>query len=202
MTTTTIAQIHTFPNGTPIEAVEGKLVAVYEYRPQPNGKFGPTTVQNAELADVAGNRLRLSVWGHPDLSVLKGDNLILQASKGKGVEVKHGSYNKANGETVKTVELTVGKAGTFQRVGGPSQPNVGVSSPTTAPDTQNQQKSANDQKRGIYGATVGMAINVAVDLMKHDGDVATGAEDFEIRLQSAASKIIRVAQKLEAGELL
>ncbi len=116
----TIPEIKNFPAGAVIEAVQGKISAVYERR-NINGQHGPTTVQNAELQDGAGNKIKLSVWDHPDLTELKGKEYVLHSSqagaKRVGVSVKHGSYTPKNSDIAqKTIELTVNKKGVFQYI--------------------------------------------------------------------------------------
>src|SRR4051794_2687484 len=88
--------IKTWPNDAVIEAVRGKLSKVYEHKTI-QGKDGPNTVQNAELVNAGSEKLRLVVWGHPDLKTIEGKEVVLHSSRmgnGKvgGVKVKIGSY--------------------------------------------------------------------------------------------------------------
>lgn len=199
---TPISQIKTYPNKAPVDAVQAKIVAVYEYRSMPS-KFGPgnTTCQNIEIQDVVGNKIRVSVWDHPDMTEHKGKEYVFHAGHGgKGLEVRHGSYQK-NGETVATVELSMSKAGRMQfvEVYRQSNPTAAVSEPAKAPIPAQQGQGipspAPVRPARINGEKVGMALNNAVRLM-----VAADMEYSRAALKKVAEEIIEVSNELENPE--
>lgn len=202
---TTIPQILTWPDQAVVDATQVVVSGVYD-RKERSGAHGPYTVQNAEVSDVAGNKMRISVWNHPDISSLKGKEVILHSNqrKGKlaGVKVKHGSYKNKNSEEVKTVELEVSKDGTFQYV-EVYKANNGDSSPSTAPTPSAATQTSPAPSSGstghqnrIHGASVGMAINQACTYLIHHGEELNPKEVFRI-----ASGLVKVAQHMEDGHL-
>lgn len=197
----TIAQIRTYPNKAPVEAFQAKIVAVYEHRKMPS-KFGPgdTSAQNIELADIAGNKIRATVWEHPDLAEHKDKEYVFHAGRnGKGIEVRHGSYkNKTTGAEVKTVELSISKAGQLQfvEVYRSQNPNAGVpeaaSAPVVASPGAGSPQAHKSTPVPIHGAKVGMAINCATQFM-----VAADVEYSRVGLKRIAQEIIEVSNELE-----
>lgn len=201
----TIKELKTWPSEATVEAVQVKVARTFEYRTV-NTANGQKTVQAAELVDGAGEKIRISAWEHPDLKALEGKEVVLHSNKsgnGKfgGVVVKHGSYTNKSGVSVATIELSVSKLGTFQLVevfkanggSGATQPSTQASEPVKS---QGNGVSGAPTAQYVHGATVGMAINQACQNLTHLGNDLT--EDDVWRL---ASRLIRVAQKLEAGNL-
>jgi len=213
-----ITEILNFPDGTPVDAVQGKISAVYPARTVTNPK-GSSTVQNAELSDIAGNKIKLTVWDHPDLTPLKDNEYVLHNTGDKrypGIKVKHGSYvaskdgrNHKVGDTVKTIELNVNKHGCFQHIEVYNQskpagatPAAPASKPVAAepgPDVPHPYPQA-VKAQGIHGATVGMAVKAALDILAHNGEPIT-IDSIRGTAYEVASEIIRLSQKLEAGRL-
>lgn len=207
----TIMAVLGFPNGTPVDSIEGRITTVYDQK-KINGQGGPTTVQTAVLEDMGGNKIRVSVFGHSDLSPNKGfDVVIFSGRDGKGVKVKHGSYVNKAGVEMKTVELEVGRSGQFQKVevwkamnnpqGGP-QAGQGVSSPQSDVKTpgnglETPQKAPPAQV--VRGDKVGMAIKASVDLVVH-GVVKIEEDGLEATLHSVAAMLIKVSNELEQGK--
>jgi len=206
-----IPQVQNYPDQTPIDAIQITVSGVYERRTDV-GQY-KTSVQNADGVDVAGNKIRLDVWGHPDLTPLKGKEIVLHSVNGKGVKVKHSSYfSKKENKEVKQVGLEVSKAGQFQVVevyhqqAGSEMPVKAVSSPSEAIQTrgdtnlpvqaQNPVKGQERANPGIFGATVGMSLNNAVHAL-----TAVGQPLDEDNVWKLASKLIRVSQRLERGDL-
>lgn len=89
--------------------------------------------------------------------------------------------------------LVVGDRATFKAIGGapPAQPT-----PVAEEPRKSEGKAVSGPSR-VEGVTVGMAINKAVDiLIECPGGKITAEELWE-----TASMIIRIAQKLQSGEL-
>ncbi len=187
-----ISQIQTFPHKTPIDAVQGKLVGVYEYKPF-TGKYDPTTIQSAELQDIAGSKIRIEVWGHTDLTELKGKDVVISANKPGAITVKHNSYTK-EGKEIKSVGLSVTKAAVFQLV------HIQASNPESKPANEagksQGEAPAMPSKPFINGATIGMAINQACANLTHMGMALDPDKVWKI-----ASGLVRVAQKMDQGDL-
>lgn len=223
----TIPECTNLPNGTPVDAVQGRL-KVFERRPV-NGKYGPTTVQKASLSDVADNRIRLEVWGHPDLIPMDGMEVVVFAGGkgGKGLSIKHGSYKKADtGEVintiVNTIELNVSKLGQFQTVEiyrstvapstvGPIAAIPANPSHSAAPAGSGQlqtvqiplkgQETAPPGKVAIRGDAVGMAINNAVNIIVALAEQGQVPGDLMKDIGQKASDIIRLSNWLQQGNL-
>jgi hypothetical protein len=207
----TIVQILGYPDGTPIDAVQGKITWVDPLRTTDKG-----TVQNVTLSDVGGNKIRATVWDHADLSDLKDKEYVLHAPKNNprfpAIKVVHGSYvarkdtkNHKAGDTVKTVELSVNKNGVFQFIevfkasAKPSaQSEAEVSSPARAVSSHpaGVSGSVGVPTSSIHGATVGMAINQACTYL-----IQSGQELDPKKVHEIASKLVRVAQHMEKGNL-
>lgn len=209
-----------FPDQTPVDAVQGVVAFVYE-RNVRKTQYGEKPVQSCTLKDIAGNSIRVTCWEHPDLLPLKGKEVVLHSTNGKGVKVKHGSYvvkkdGPDKGTTKKTVELDVGKAGCFQTIevynqitGGNAAPQSPANAPSAAleaksPPTpshhtpQASEPVKTDSRAGspIFGATVGMAINQACSYL-----IAKEDNLDPQRVWIIASDIIRIAKRLESGDL-
>lgn len=212
-----IASILNFPDGTPIDAVQGRITAVYPSKTFA-GRNGPATVQNAELSDIAGNKIKLVVWEHPDLGPLKDKEFVLHNTSQKkaypGLQIQIGSFvakkdgksHKA-GDTVKTFELKVTKEGCFQHIEVYNQ-NKPAGSPAATPPAATErapearsggQVGGSAQTGYINGASVGMAVNNAVKIICDiEGYVP---ETFAKQLFTIASDIIRVSRHMENGNL-
>lgn len=194
----TITDIQKWPDGAVVEAVTGRVAKSYDYK-NITTKYGEKTVQNAEFQDAGGNKIRLTVWEHPDLKALEGKEVVLHSSRGrdgkpKGVSVKLGSYKDKP-----TFELSVGKDGQFQivEVYAQQNPNVAV----VPPGAPNAVKSDSSQCCGassktIHGATVGAAINNAC------ANLTARGEDLDPKkVYVIASELVKVALHMESGNL-
>ncbi len=207
-----ILDILNYPDGTPIDAVQGRITAVYPSKTIA-GRNGPVTVQNAELSDVGGNKIKLVVWDHPDLAPLKDKEYVLHNTSSKkaypGIQVKIGSYvaNKAGknhqvGDTVKTFELKVSKEGCFQHIEVFNQsksPDKASAEPASRPAAAQTGGQVGGSSQGGYinGASVGMAVNNAIQVLMHNGPIDPAT--FKTRIWNIASEILEVSQKLERG---
>lgn len=207
-----IETVKSWPSDAVVEAIQGKVVKVYDYRTGV-GKEGKGTVQNAEFQDGKGDKIKVSVWDHPDLTPLEGKEIVLHSSRGGnnkfgGVAVKHGSYvakkdglNHKTGDRVATIELSVSRLGQFHTVElyGQNNSNSGVSSPTPAPDPQPASNGLKTQGNGlkpIHGASVGMGINQACTYLISKGEELDPKKVYQI-----ASGLVKVAQHMESGHL-
>ncbi len=201
---TNIVDITNMKDGTVIDSIQVKVAAVYE-RKTGTGRDGNGSVQNCELQDSAGNSVRAGVWDHPDLTPLKGQEVILHSSTGKrgfgGVSVKFSDFKKKN-------ELSVSRQGQFQHLevfksnAAATSPAKAVSSPmadVAAPAHTDTAKQDKPSSKAILGVTVGMSLNNACNILAGNG---FNPETFENDLHILASKIIKVGQKLGAGELI
>lgn len=211
MSISKITEILGFPHGTPIEAVQGTVVAVYDRREIPT-KYGPNTVQTAVLKDVAGNQIRFTVWGHPDLSPMKDKEVVIHSPKPGAVKVKHDTYTPKEGKPgagipKRTVELEVSKAGQFQFVevyhqqSGQTAGSPAAANPSPSGTIQDQSHGdvagpAQKAVKAIFGATAGLGVNNARLECE-----AAGVEPTEDELWKRASKYVRVSLKIERGEL-
>ncbi len=194
----TITDIQKWPDGAVVEAVTGKVTRSYDYK-NVTTAYGEKTVQNAEFQDSGGNKVRLTVWGHPDLKPLEGKEVILHSSAGRdgkktGVSVKLGTYKDKP-----TFELKVGKAGQFQTVEVYARQNgdvgVGSASPSNGVKTDSST-IVGVAGRTIHGATVGAAINNAC------ANLTARGEDLDPKkVYVVASELVKVALHMEAGNL-
>jgi hypothetical protein len=188
---TTIAACLTYPNGTPIDGLSAKIDKVWGPPKPVNGKFGLTSVQNVSFTDVAGAKIRASVWGHHDLTPDTGRDVTIQAHNGKGIKVVHKPWTDKNGVAQPGIELEISKDIVFQ------MPVVGESAaPAPAKAPQTAIASNPSPSGAVFGATVGMAINNAVLSLNAQGLPITKKALWEL-----ASLIITVSRQLEAGNL-
>lgn len=104
-----IPTILTLPEGCPIDSIQAKVIGVFP-RKEGIGKGGaPWSIQDAELADGGGNKLKIKVWNHPDISTYKGRDVIINSGKDGSIKVLHDTY-KGN----MTVKAELSKFATFQ----------------------------------------------------------------------------------------
>ncbi len=210
MSITKITEALSYPNGTPIEAIQGQITAVYERKDMGVGKYGPWSLQNAVLQDVGGNKIRVCVKSHPDITPFKGKEVVIHGKEG-AIKVKHDKYTpgpgkKNEGVEQKTIELDVSKVAQFHSVEVYNQskpesasPATPVSSPSTAVSQQTNTNIAGSHQNGvkpIFGATAGLGVNNARLECE-----AAGVDPTEQALWEKASKYVRVALKIERGDL-
>jgi hypothetical protein len=198
----TIVEALKLPDQCPVEQIQGRISKVYEHIII-NTKYGEKPKQNFAFGDGAGNKMEGEVWGHADLKgTYEGKEVVIRQGKpGKGLKVKHDSYDK-NGETIKSIILEVSSAGQFQIVSGaPAAPQPQAkapSEPSAAPQAQSPQPATKTSGTAINGAKVGMALNNAVLLLTNQGNVNPSMEV----IAKVASQIIRLSNWLEEGNLV
>lgn len=197
----TIQQIKQFPIGTVVPHITGTVKAVFP-RKTGEGQYGPWSVQTVILAD-GGEEIPVSCWGFDELGHLKGQSVSVAATgtnkktgKTQGTELKEGKDKQGAARA----ELHVShKAGGF--IGG-DEPNPAFIRPQTeAPQTAIPAIPSPSvaKSKGIEGVTVGMAVNCAVRLCAANAIPPENQDEF---IHEKASALIRISQKLQAGELL
>lgn len=176
---TPLSQVASLPDGCPLTEITGTITAVYERRTITGGK----TVQNAEISE-AGTKVRLTVWGHEDISIYKDRAVVITAGPKGGLSVKEEEYK---GNKKKVISMSAFCQFQFLEVhsaksgAAPASASATTSHPVAAPQ--------------INGAKVGMAINNAVQLLQN--------EPYDIkRIATVASDIMRLSMWLEAGNLM
>ncbi len=184
---TSIAQLLTYPNKTPVDAVQGQIVEVYKGKIVSNGKH----CQEAKIRDAAGTETKLTVWEHDDISTYKGRDVILQSGARGGLTVNHNTWNGAT-----TVGISASKTATFQFL---EVHRANTGQPATAPTTATTTTNAHPTQAAtvvVNGAKVGMSINCATEFM-----VKAGEAFSEQRIWEIASALIRVSNRMETGDL-
>ena len=189
--------------------MQAKIVSVYPPNTMPS-KFGApgstTTRQLIELEDIAGAKIRVTVWDHPDMTEHKGKEYVFHAGKsGKGLEVRHGSFtSKQSGQTVNTVELSMSKAGQMQyvEVYKAQNPASGATpSPAATEVAVSPSRPIGSAPMPINGAKVGMAINNAISLIVADNKQFADTKALMHHVGVLSSDIIKLSNWLESGKL-
>lgn len=179
---TPLSQIANLPDGCPLTEINGTVVAVYERRTIAGGK----SVQNAEISD-GSTKVRLTVWGHEDISVYKDRTVVITAGPKGGLTVKDDEYK---GNKRKVVSASATCQFQFLEVHNAAKP--AGSAPAAAPAQASHPVVVAPQ---VNGAKVGMAINNAITLLQND--------PYDIkRVAQVASDIIRLSHWLESGNLM
>lgn len=179
---TPLSQIANLPDGCPLTEINGTVVAVYERRIIAGGK----SVQNAEISD-GSTKVRLTVWGHEDISVYKDRVVVLTAGPKGGLTVKEDEY-KGNKRKVISASATC----QFQFIEVHNAAKPAGSAPVAAPAQASHPVVATPQ---VNGAKVGMAINNAIAVLQN--------EPYDIKkVAQVASDIMRLSHWLEAGNLM
>lgn len=178
---TPLSQIANLPDGCPLTEINGTVVAVYERRNIAGGK----SVQNAEISDGT-TKVRLTVWGHEDISVYKDRVVVLTAGPKGGLTVKEDEYK---GNKRKVISASATCQFQFIEVHNAAKP-AGA-----APAAPAQYSHPVISAPQVNGAKVGMAINNAIALLQN--------EPYDIKkVAQVASDIMRLSHWLEAGNLM
>ncbi len=197
----TIKEILGYPDGTPISAVQARLLEVYEYG-QKVGDKGPYTIQNVMLADSTG-QIRMAVWDHPDMSVQKGGEYVFGGSKGKGLKVKHGT-----GKYAGKVELSMTRGGSMQfiEVHHAQAGTKPVPSPAKAPIIGyaggEAGSGAKSPSSPINGAMVGGVLHDVAALVAADM-IPTAYRQYDLMdiIRAMAIDLIRLSEGLSSGRI-
>lgn len=203
----TIQEIKKFPIGTVVPHITGTVKAVFP-RKTGEGQYGPWSVQTVILSDAANDEIPCSCWGFDELGHLKGQSVSVAATgkdrrtnKASGTEIKEGKDKQ--GVARPELHVSHGKGGFI----GGDEPNPafmankGQEQPAEAPQAPIPSNSSpsKPQPKGIEGVTVGMAVNCAVRLCVANGIEPALIDEY---VHEKASALIRISQKLQAGELL
>lgn len=176
----TIAEIREFPNETKVAEVSGTLVNVYERR----AVRGPSgSVQNGTLKDSSGAEIEIAVWGHQDITPLKGKEVVVTDAQG-GMKRKDDTYQ---GKTKRVLSLN--RSSVFQVLDSGGAKSVPSTMTATA-------QPATPRATVVSGQTIGMAINNAAADYQTAGEFADEEKIFQ-----RASMYIRVSQRMDKGEI-
>lgn len=185
----------------PVVAVSGVIEYIGQRRTGNNAN-GEWSVQNVTLQQ-GNDKMPVAFWNRDELpQSLKGKLVTLTSFKGQkgwtGLKTKDGKDKEGNLRR----ELDASKSADLVE-GDLSVPNA-PSAPPTPPAHQNAPNAKPDTKAaipaGVFGGTVGMALNKSIDTMN-----AIGTDWFtkqgQKELWERASAIIRISQALEAGKI-
>lgn len=202
----TLAQVKTWPLGTVVpDGIKATVKAVFQ-RKTGESQYGPWAVQTVVVAD-GWEEMFVSCWNCDELGHLKGQVVDIAATgkdkqgKAQGLETFQGKDKE--GHPRLDLKLDYKKGGFI----GGGTPNPAHLRPAEAPAPQAIPQAApqapvpanSSQSARIEGVTVGMAVNCAVRLA-----VAHGVTDDQVDeyVHRVASSLIRVSQRLQAGDLV
>lgn len=185
-----IVDILKYPDNTPIEAVQAKLVKIYE-RNLRKTKYGEKSVQRFVLDD-GSEKIPCEIWEHPEIKQehLNKEYVFSSSSNGKGISVKHDNY-----KTPAIIMLSLGKAANIQHVAVYHEKKG--TTPDAAPSPQAAPSGATPraQSSSIRGDLVGMAIKGAIDL-----EIAVKGSNASISgVQNKSMDIIKLSNFLQEG---
>lgn len=180
MPNTPLSQIATLLDKCPVAEIQGKINAVYPADVTAAGK----PKQNFTIIDASGVSVKCTAWEHPDLGIYKDRDVVIRPGAKGGLTVN--VYNGKAG-------LSISRSCTFQYLEvHHAQNGVQPKEPTAAAHATPPPYHA----PAINGMKVGMAINNACQSLTAAGQPLTKKAIWEI-----ASKIVRVSDYLEAGNL-
>ncbi len=202
-----------FPNGTPIDAVQARIEKAFARRTITTA-YGEKTIQDGFLVDGTGAKIKFKAWEHPELGQLEGKEFVIHASsQGKGLKVVHESYKAKDGTQKNDIVLEVGKMGQFQHVAVYSQTN-GLPVPEAPKVAQPPSPSAPGPAKvvivaaqakptTIHGATAGLAANKAVEILIATGYIKESLmkHSLEADIVDIGGQIVKAALRMEAGDL-
>lgn len=143
MKLTRLSLVDELPEGTQLQAVEGRITAVYEYNTGEHPQHGPWSMQNCTL-EGDGVKVKVLLKDRPELhSGWKGKNVVITAyqnDKGKwsGIKTEDNDYN---GTVTRRLRIT-GSANIEDSAGG------GQSEQYASPkDVPQQRQQAPQQQR-------------------------------------------------------
>ena len=176
------------PDGGAIAQLQAFVDRVYRSTPTASGKIK----QDASLKDRTGAVMKATFWGRDDLAQYEGKDIVISAGPKGGLKVKFDTYQQRNVNTLSASETT-------------NIVIVGHSAPVGVAPAAPLPPAASHGSGMISGQTVGMAIKVASDIVCSRPPAGTASPesvtDIGNRIYAMASEIVRIAKKLEAGEL-
>jgi hypothetical protein len=206
MTTTTVPDVFGMADKQNIIRIRGRLTKVWETK-KGSSANGPWTVQRIVL-EGGGKEIEASIWNHDDVpDEWKGKEIYLMSYNGKkgwgGVYAEDRTWTDKNGQQITKRGIKVSDTGEVelaseidQREGSKADDDI----PFDAPEPIKPAAPAQVQKHHPMGATVGMAINNAVNVAREVG-IQPGTKAFSKFIYEVASDILRVSEMLEAGRL-
>lgn len=200
----TIAQVKTFPVGSPVAMIQGVLSEVYERR-ENIGKM-KSSVQSAMLQDASGDKIRLNIWNHKDYASRKGSAVTIIALVDKGKSSTRSIEN--NYHTPPTIELEVTKNSQILFSGDQNEsppPGNSDPEPEEQPGRGGSAPRSQPVQRSINGQNVGMCMKEAIGIMRDAGLTENlqfvESANFSREVWTIASDLIRISRRLEVGDL-
>jgi hypothetical protein len=203
---TTIQEIRDTVDGVPVICTRGKLTKLFPRKAGENSN-GPWSIQQGEIMDATG-KIDLFIKDRDDVpKEWKGKDILIESNHTdhgwKGAVTFEDTYKE-----VTTIKLKITPSATmalYSEQGATEQ----AEQPSAKPATQPSAKSAPNAPAGgtvIYGATVGMAVKGALDVLIRTTPSEESAEYFDSPtfprdLHQIASDILRVSLHLEGGHL-
>jgi hypothetical protein len=200
--------------GNTIEGIEGlQITNVGEYKRGNNKNNGkPWTLQ---VLSVVKGRFKGEVhaWDFPDLSRLNKTMVNIESTEGRDGQpwgLRVGEYKGS-----KRFELSPGSIDNCEDSKNPPEKqwqNIQAHSAAEGKNERGESRSGGERpsrgrapegasvKKPVFGATVGMAINQTVAIMKPTRD-EINSPDFWKEFHYCASQVIRVSMMLEEGRL-
>lgn len=200
----TIAQIRTFPTGSPVPMIQGTLIDVYEYRTGV-GKHR-STVQSAMFSDTGGDKMRINIWNHPDMAARRGMPITIIAVTDKGKCSSKSIENTYHNPPSLELEVSKGSQILFSGSKAMETPPADHSEnpdQTEEPSDATRQTRSQPVKRPVSGQNVGMCIKEAVGIvmkMEEAGNIEyVKSRQFSEDVFMIASDLMRISKLLEDG---
>lgn len=210
---TTIREVKLLPGNSPVDAIQGLVRKVFPQETVPT-RYGDKSIQRFFLVDASGDEIKCEVWGHSDVSMYEGKEIVVkQGRPGKGVVLQRENYvPKGSVETVESVKLSLSGAAQFQIVAGSFQKPAEAAqsgSPARAVPAEQSAKPAYPTPKSlglVAGQSVGAALNQAHELMRFlynppEVQALLANGDYWEKLGVIASAQIKLAQELEHGKV-
>jgi hypothetical protein len=148
MKLTKLELIPDLPEGTQLQAVEGKITAVYDYNQGQHPEHGPWSMQNATL-EWGGQKVKLNLKNRPDAKQFKGKHVIIEAlhnqdkNKWSGIATEDNDYN---GTVTRRLKITA-SAQMYDADSGGEAPRSEPARQQSTPQRQAQSERPATQQR-------------------------------------------------------
>lgn len=225
----TLAEALRLSVGNTIDGIESLTVTSVGKRSTGESKFGPWSLQRLTVRD-GNTEEKLAVWGFPDLSSFKGALINIESTINRDGKPFGLHIAKDNRDQVE-LHLKPGIIDLADARESPEQQRHNVEAhdgpkggdrghrddrrderrgdsrdqrqPDRGGERRPQARQPDNVKRPIHGATVGMAINQANNILlsqhREDGMAYFSSQQYAQDLHNLASDIIRVSEHLEKG---